>query len=47
VNAYTKEAYTGTAVDAGRARGGGATLSPAEDERVRRRFRAVYEAFYA
>jgi hypothetical protein len=46
VNAYTKEAYTGSAVDAARARAGDAVLTPADRDRIRRRFRKVYAAFY-
>jgi hypothetical protein len=46
VNAYTKEEYTGSAVDTARARAGGAVLGAADRERIRRRFRAVYAAFY-
>ena len=47
VNTYTKADYTGNAVDAARARAADAALDRADRDRIRRRFRDVYAAFYA
>ena len=46
VNAYTKDAYTGRQVDAARSGAAREELSPRDRDRIERRFRAVYDAFY-